>query len=76
MGTWAQREIVVDRGNMKRCRLGDMPIQARLEEVTELDGWDKAFAFTPTSPSTFFLLPPASSFPLRGGKTAKAKIMG
>jgi hypothetical protein len=25
---------------------------ARLEEMTELDAWDKSFAFTPTSPNS------------------------
>jgi hypothetical protein len=40
LGTSVQREIILDTGN-ERCKLGDMPKQARLEEMTELDAWDK-----------------------------------
>jgi len=39
-GTSVQREIMLDVGK-QRCKLGDMPKQARLEEMTELDAWDK-----------------------------------
>ena len=39
-GTSVQREIMLDVGK-ERCKLGDMPKQARLEEMTELDAWDK-----------------------------------
>jgi len=28
-------------GDMERCRLEEMPRQARLEEMRELDAWDK-----------------------------------
>ena len=28
-------------GDMERCRLGEMPRQARLKEMTELGAWEK-----------------------------------
>jgi hypothetical protein len=39
-GTSVQREIRLDVGK-ERGKLGDMPKQARLEERTELDAWDR-----------------------------------
>jgi hypothetical protein len=40
MGTLVQREIR-STGDMERRRLGDMPRQARLDEIVELDAWDR-----------------------------------